>query len=114
MIESLEERLGREEPQPGGGQLERQRQAVEAPAHGRDGPGILGRQLERAPGRSSAFDEQRDCGILDQRLDRARVRRWRELEWSERVLALHGDPQRCPAGGDDPQSGAALDQAGHL
>ena len=43
-----------------------------------------------------------------------RIRRRRELERGERVLAFGGDPQRRPARGDDPKPRAALDQARHV
>ena len=61
VVEPLEQRFRRQEPQPGGGELERERQAVEAPADGRDGGRVLGRQLERASS-LGALDEQRDAG----------------------------------------------------
>ena len=62
MVEPLEQRLGGQEPQPGGGELERERQAVEAPADRRDGPGILGRQLERASRRRARSTNSATAG----------------------------------------------------
>ena len=59
VVETLEQRLRRQEPQTGGGELERERQAVQAPADRRDGPGVLGRQLERAPRRSARSTNRR-------------------------------------------------------
>ena len=47
-VEPLEQRLRGQKPQAGRGELEGERQAVQAPADGRDGGGVLGRQLERA------------------------------------------------------------------
>ena len=48
MVETLEQRFGREEPQSRGGELERERQTVQPLADGRDGFGVLVRQLEGA------------------------------------------------------------------
>ena len=45
-VQPLEQRFGREKPQPGGGQLERERQTIQTPAHGGDGVAVLGRELE--------------------------------------------------------------------
>ena len=63
MIEPLEQRLRGQEPQPGGGELDRERQAVEPPADCCDGFRVLGRQLERASGRPRALDEQAIAGL---------------------------------------------------
>ena len=72
VVEPLEQRLRGQEPQSGGSELERQRQAVQPPTDGRDGSSILRRQLERAPGRSGALDEQSDGRIRHERLGRVR------------------------------------------
>ena len=68
VIETLQQRLRRQEPQPGGGELESKRQSVQAPADRRDGFAVLRRQLERAPGRLRALDEERDRRIRDERV----------------------------------------------
>jgi hypothetical protein len=114
VVETVEQRLWRQEPESGGRELESERQAVQAPTDRCDGPGVPGRQLERASGRPRALDEQRDRRIRDERLGRARIGRRGKLERFEPVLPFGGDPQRCPARGHDPQPGAALDQAGQL
>ena len=74
---------GDEEPQPRGGELDRERQAVQPPADRVDGVGVLRRQLERASGRPRALDEQRDRGR------RGPVER-REREYSRSAAILSG------------------------
>ena len=100
MVEPLEQRLRRQKPQPRGGELERERQPVEAPAQSLNGrPRVVG-QLERAAGRPCALDEQRDGRV--------------DLERGKRVLRFGGDPERRPAGRYDPKLRAAVDESGDL
>src|SRR5207245_4936534 len=93
---------------------ERRRKTLQPPADGSDGWVVLQRDLERALGRTGTLEEQLDRRRGHQRLDRVRVRRARERERGERVLAFGGDPEWCPAGGHDPELRAALDETGHL
>ena len=86
VVEPLEQRLRREEPQPGGGELERERQAVQAPADRRDGLGVLGasartslwsssraRRRARSPDRRRATRSSR-IGAVEARAGRAGTR----------------------------------------
>ena len=109
VVEPLEQRVRGEEAKSGGCELERQRQTVQPSANRRDGVGVLGREVERASDRSGALDEELDGRICQQRLRRARLRRWRERERGEGVFLFGGNPERRPACGHDLQPGAALD-----
>ena len=111
VVETLEQRFRSQEPEPGGSELESERQAVQAPADRRDGLGVLRRQLERASGHLRALDEQRDRRIRAERLGRGRIGRRGKLQRVERVLPLGGDPEWRPARRHDLQPRAALDQA---
>ena len=100
VVETLEQRFRREEPESGSCELQRERQAVQPLTDGLHGFGVVVRQLEGASAQPRALDEQRNGR--------------REPERRERILAFCGDPKRRPARGDEPQRGAALDQARHL
>jgi hypothetical protein len=101
----LAHRQGRD---PRGGELDRERHAVEVPADLRDGGGVVVGQpevRERVPG---AVDEQRDGGAgraargVTGRRDRERV---------DRALHLPARRQRLPARGEDAQVRTALEEA---
>ena len=98
VVEPLEQRLRRQEPQPRGGELERERQPVQAPADRRDRAFVRRRQLARlarARSTNSATAESISSGASG---------------YSRSAAIL----QRRPAGGDDPELRAALDEPGHL
>ena len=97
VVEALEQRLGREDPDPGGGELEREGKTVEASADRSDRFRVLWCQREGVSGRPRALDEQCDRRIGDERLRRAGIRRWRKPERGERVLVFGGDPERRSA-----------------
>ena len=112
VVEPLEQRLRREEPQPGGGELERERKTVQAPADRRDRVRVLGvsartslwstsraRRRARSPDRRRATRSRRSPGSASGASGYSR---------SAAIL------QRRPARGDDPQLGAALDQTGDV
>jgi hypothetical protein len=99
VVEPPEQGLGREDTQPGGRELEGERQPVEPPAELFDDLRVLGGQLERRPRPPRAFREQRDCRVRP--------------KGGELVLVLGSDPQRSPARGQHAQFRAALDQPGH-
>ena len=98
VTEPAEQRLRREQPGPGGGQLDGQGQPVEECAHlrhcGRVGLG----QLEPPPGHSGAGHEQLDRLGLPQGLE------------GVLVLVLQGEQQ--PAGDQHPQPRAGPEQPG--
>ena len=89
--ELLEQAFGRKKPQPGGCQLERERQTIETPVHGGDGLSILGRELERPfrlrrrrrTGRRADMPASDSADAISEA--------WRRREWSERVFLLARD-----------------------
>jgi hypothetical protein len=83
---------------PGGGQLDRQGQAVEGPADGLDGGGgvVVEREPPARPGR--AVGEQRHRVGQGQRV--------------QRIQGLAVDPERCLAGGEDPEGPGLVQQPG--
>ena len=86
-VEAVEDLGGREDLDPRGGELDRQRQAVEPGADLRDPRLVAG--LERQPrvDGAGAAQEQRDRGLGGER--------------AERELVLGGDPQRRAARDDE-------------
>ena len=92
--EPVEERLGREQLRPGGGELERERQAVEPFAELHDG--VRGGDV--GPHGLRALAEERHGLVADER---------REVE-----LGLALDPQRLAARREQPQSGDGGDELG--
>ena len=83
LVEQREHRIGRQELRARGGELDGERQAVEASADLLDRGRVLVRQQEARIGSPGALDEERN-GVL-------------EVERVERVLLLAGDPQRRAA-----------------
>ncbi|GAA1688101.1 hypothetical protein GCM10009733_100900 [Nonomuraea maheshkhaliensis] len=104
VVEAFEDLLGGQHPRPDRGQLDRQRQAVEAAAQVGHG-GLVGRgQLERAGACRGPLGEQADRLVPPQlRERRAGGRRQVERRYGHHVLARHR--QRLPAGGDHPYAG---------
>ena len=90
-VEALEEQLGREELRPGGGELDREREAVEAAAD------RLDRRVgcELPPDGTRTLDEERRSVVGRQRL--------------EPVLPLARDVQRRPARGEHAHPGAGAE-----
>ena len=97
VVQAVGELLERHRPQPGGGELDRQRQAVDPPAHVRDDR--RRRLVEREVGRRrrGALGEQQHGRLLLQRPD-----------GGERLAA---DGERLAARRQDPQPRAAGEQA---
>ena len=87
LAEPVEDLRGREDARAGGGELERERQVVEAPAE-------LGDRLVRLEARALA--EELDSLRLGER--------------RHRVLDLAADPQQLPARDQELQVGAGLEQ----
>ena len=83
LVEQREHRIRRQELRARGGELDGERQAVEAPADLLDRGRVLVRQREARIGSPGALDEQRDRVL--------------EVERVERVLLLARDPQRRTA-----------------
>ena len=121
MVEAFAQRLGREDP--GGGELERERETFQTAAYRRDRLDVLACQLEGTSGRLRAVDEELDRRIGDEGLDRVGIgRRWKRerapmcryaLRPRRRIgVAGSGDkpyPERTPnspirAGLREPQS----------
>ena len=102
MVEAFEQRLGREDPQTGGGELERERETVQASADRSDRLGVLACQFEGASGRPRALDEELDRRIGDEGLDRVGIgRRWKR-ERGDGVFVFGSDSERRPARRHDP------------
>ena len=98
VVEALDDLLDRQDARPGGGQLQRQRQAVEAMAELGDQRRRRRRQLD-ARLRRRPLDEELDSLRRADRLDRRRSIRRREAERRHMAHRLASDPQRRPAGG---------------
>ncbi len=96
LFQPVEQRGGGEQARPGGREFDRQRQAVEPRADGRDRRGGVLVHRESRIDRASAVGEQRDGGVVGER-------RHRDL-----MLAAH--VERGPAGGQDPQAGRRRQQ----
>ena len=114
------DRTRRQEPQPGGGELDRERDAPEVRDDRRDVAGVAGRQREPGPHRRAARDEQADgleaeqdlLIVAPERVGQAlalvrpeAVEVDRRREPGHRVLLLAGDPERRSARGEDPDAG---------
>ena len=122
MLEALEDRVRREQLDPGGGELDRERHAVEPGGDPGDGRGVLVRDPEVRPDGDGAGDEQADrlelgddaassrrspAGRLSfSRSMRARTSRG-DGQARHRVLLLAADPQRRAARHEDPDSRGA-------
>ena len=107
MLEAGEQSGRRQHLGPGGGQLDGQRQTVEA----RDDRGdraelVLGR-LETGPGDPGTIHEQRDGPALAQRLGGSGVGQVRNVERRDGILLLSVEPEGAPAGDQhlDPRGG---------
>ena len=127
MLEPAEDRLGRQELDPRGGQLDGQRHAVEPGADGRHGGRVLVGDGEARLDRHRALDEQAHGGVLldRRRVDGARLAghgqslepaqvarvRWRR-QAGHRVLLLARHVQGGSAGDDDLDPGARPQQVG--
>ena len=101
IAQPAEHRLGSQDPDPRRGELDRQRQAVEADADLGDRRRVLVRDLEPGPHRPSALDEQRDRLVLGELRQRRKVGRVRQAERRNRVLLLARHLQRASAAGQD-------------
>ena len=92
VVESSSSASGEKEPQSRGGELEREREAVEASADRGHRSALSACELEGASGRFRV-DEQTRSPDRRQRLDRVGIgRRWKR-ERGERVLVLCSDPR---------------------
>jgi hypothetical protein len=106
------QRVHRERPQPGGGQLQRQREAVEAGADLDHGLPVRLGEGEARVGGACPVDEQRD------RIGPRQVRQWQrrtgcgDRQWRDGQQLLAGDPQRGATGGEDLQCRAGGEEGG--
>ena len=109
--EPVREPLGhldrRQRRDPGGGELEGERDAVEGPGDGTDRGQVVG--VEQQPGAhgAGAFGEQLRRRVAEHLAWRG-VLRWR-LQRADGDLHLVGDGERFAAGGDDGDAGAAAE-----
>ncbi len=113
MVEPLQQRGRLEDAHARRGQLERERQAVEAAADRGDRRGIRCGEREAGLHLLGALDEECDRRALPQRLQRRRVLR-RQLERRQTELRLRADLERRAARRDHLQRGAARDERGDV
>ena len=99
-VEAVEDLGGGEDLDPGGGELDRQRQPVEPRADLRDPRLVAGLELQPRVDGAGAAQEQRDRGLGRQR--------------AERELVLGRDPQRRAAGDDQLRAGRRREHAAEL
>ncbi len=99
LVEAVAQSLRPEQPQAGGGELERKRQAVQPPADLPDRVSVIGQAKARAH-RLRARREERDGVVGRQRL--------------QGIQRLVGDPQRRPARHHDPEPWTARHELGNI
>ena len=104
--------MGREQPNPGRGQFDRQRQAVHEPADLDHGRRILRRQLEVRSDRLRPFQEQADGPAFRRPLDRRGVG-GRERQRGHRQLPLTPHLEPRAARDEDLQRGANPQEVDH-
>ena len=105
--------LHRQDAGPHCGQLDRERQAVQPPAHVHDRPLVGLGQLE-CPGRSlRSLDKEPDRLVLAELVQRLDGIGRGQLEWRHREDVLTGRRQRLTAGGDDTHPRRGADDLGH-
>ncbi len=106
--------MGPEEPHPGGGELERERQPLQAPADGRDRRGVGLARLEGGGGLPGALYKELDgrgaCDVLEPR----RPGRVRDGEGCHEVLPFAPDAEGGAARGEHGEAGACLHEGRHL
>jgi len=105
--------LRRQQLRPGGGKLDRERNAVEAPADLGDGGRVLGRQLEARPYGLHALDEQRDGGRTAERMGIVDVQVVRQGQGRHPVFVLAADAQRRLARDEEAELRCGGEQLGH-
>jgi hypothetical protein len=105
VLEPVQDLLGREHPDPGGGQLDGQRDPVEAGADlGHDGGGGV-RHGEVRPGLHGPVDEEPHRVVAAQRFHRAGVALEGQRQGRDPPGHLATDPEGLPAGGHDGNAG---------
>ena len=119
VVQALRQLCGRQDPYPRGGQLDRQRQAVQATADLQDRGGVVVGDAERRPDQLGPLFEEADRVRAAQR---GRGRRddgatGRQRQRRDRPAAFSLDAERLAAGGEDRQRRAGdqqpLGEAGH-
>jgi hypothetical protein len=100
----------RKQPDPRGGQLDGQGQAVQAPADGGDIGGVAVSDAEAGPGQASVLDKQAR-GFAGRHLLRSHI--CRQPERRHRLLLLAQQVQRPPGRGQHDQVGRGRQQLGH-
>jgi hypothetical protein len=111
--ELVEQRSGREQPQPGRGQLERQGEPVEPPDDGRHVAGVLWGDPELGPYGPGPLLEETHGGARGH--GRQVVGAFgRQVERLDPVLLLATDAKRHPARDEGVDAGAASQQIRHV
>jgi hypothetical protein len=96
-----------------GGELDRERQPIKAPAQIRDRSAVRLAQLEPARGGVCTVYEQRHGFVLAKALERLGVGGRRELERRDWQHVLSRDGERLSARGDDAHARSAAHHRGH-
>jgi hypothetical protein len=102
--------VDRERAHARGGELDRERDALEPPADLAYGPGIPGRDAESRFHRRGALDEEAHRFAGRDLVERVRAERIGNGERRHRKLRFAGDPQRLAARGENGQAGRRLQQ----
>ena len=110
--EALEDVSRREQLDPGGGELERQREPVQADAELGDRVGVQLGELEVGPCVARASDEEPYRLRAPEPVDLERARRVGKLERGDGVDPLFGDVERRAAGDEERQAGCTREQLG--
>src|SRR5579871_4875679 len=101
--EAFEHLSGCADPRPGGGEFERQRDAIEPAAQRSDSLGVTGRDLKVRARSLRAIHEELDAGKLQQLFRRAELRGSRQ--WRQREFLFVLDVERLPRCNEARQSG---------
>ncbi len=112
--EPRQQRLGREDIDPSGGQLDGQGQAVQPPAGLGDGPGVGFVEGKLRPSCTRPLRKQRHCLDSGKLVQGERQCRVGEHERGHREHLLAVDPQADPTGGEDRQIAATREEFADL
>ena len=108
--EAREQRLRRQQLDPGRGELDRERQPVEPDAELRDRRRVLVRHGEARRDRARSLEEERHRLVPGERLERRQRGRIRQRERRNREGVLRGDAQRRAARHEHLYAGRGIEQ----
>jgi hypothetical protein len=114
VVESLQQGFRRQQACPSSREFDGEWEAVQASAHRHDHGSAVRGEFEAAPGHLRSLDEQGDGRVGHQRLERLRSPLRRQRQRAQGIPPLGIDPERSPAGGEDPEFRAPGHQRGDL